>query len=52
MEKLTEEFINIWNDNCNMLSNSLYFDKFINIINKLKKRVSYIFKKKKYLLNW
>jgi len=39
MTELIEEFINIWNDNCNMLSilpND--FDKFINVINKLRKK--------------
>ena len=40
MTELTDDFINIWNNNCNMLSIQEYeFDKFIKIINKLKKKV-------------
>ena len=41
MTELIEEFINIWNENCNMLFiKQLDFDdKFINVINKLKKRL-------------
>jgi len=39
MTELIEEFINIWNDNCNMLSIQLYeFDKFENVINNLIKK--------------
>jgi hypothetical protein len=38
MTESTEEFINIWNDNCNKLSiQSCEFDKFVNVINKLEK---------------
>jgi len=39
MTELVEEFINIWNNNANMLSIQPYeFDKFKNIINKLRKK--------------
>jgi hypothetical protein len=37
MTELITEFINIWRDNCNMLSIQPYeFEKFVNIINKLR----------------
>lgn len=41
MTELVEEFINIWINNCNMLSIQPYeFDKFIKIIDKLRKKVN------------
>ena len=39
MTELIEEFINVWNDNCNMISiQQNDFNKFINVINKFKKK--------------
>jgi hypothetical protein len=39
MTEFVEEFINIWNNNANMLSIQPYeFDNFVNIINKLRKK--------------
>ncbi len=39
MTEFIDEFINIWNNNCNMLSiQSCEFDKFVNFINNLRKK--------------
>ena len=52
MTELIEEFIIIWNNNFNMLSIQPYeFDKFVNIIDKLRKKSELDIQEKKYLSN-
>lgn len=51
MTELVEEFINIWNNNANTLSIQPYeFDKFVNIINKLRKKSKLDIQEKKIFI--
>ena len=51
IEELIEEFINIWNDNSNMLPIQMHeFDKFENVINKLRKKSTLDIQQKKIFI--
>lgn len=51
MAELVEEFINIWNDNCNILSIQPYeFEKFVNVINKLRNKSKLDIQEKKIFI--
>lgn len=52
MEELAEEFINIWNKNFNILSvNEYEFDKYVNVINKLRKKCKLEIEDKKVFID-
>ena len=51
MTELVEEFINIWNNYCNMLSIQVYeFDQFIKIIDKLREKTKLETQEKKIFI--